>query len=183
MHATICDLITDLVQNSIEAGAKEIRLNVEETENNLRIVIADNGKGMSAETLEQAKDPFYTDGRKHRHRKVGLGLPFLFQTAEMTGGSAQIESEEGVGTTATLNLAPENVDLPMFGNFATAATTLMTYGFDGNLSIERRVNEKSYTVSKNELKEALGDLNDLESLTLLKQFIEGNEEEILNPNI
>lgn len=178
MHATICDMITDLVQNSIEASATEITLSLEETKTNLNIVIADNGKGMSAETLEKAKDPFYTDGLKHKHRTVGLGLPFLFQTAEMTGGTAQIKSEEGAGTTVTFNLDLTNVDLPMFGSFATAATTLMTYGFEGNLTIKRTVERKSYAVSKNELTEALGDLNDLKSLTLLKQFIEGNEEDL-----
>ncbi len=178
MHATICDLITDLVQNSIEANAKEITLNVKETKTNLNVVIADNGKGMSAETLEKAKDPFYSDGQKHKHRKVGLGLPFLFQTSEMTGGTAAIESEEGVGTTVTFNLDPANVDLPMFGNFTTAAVTLMTYGFEGNLTIEHSADEKSYVVSKNELAEALGDLNDLESLALLKQFIASQEEDL-----
>jgi len=178
MHATICDLITDLVQNSIEAGANEITLDIEETETNLNVVIADNGKGMDAETLGKAKDPFWSNGHKHKHRKVGLGLPFLFQTAEMTGGTAGIESEEGVGTTVTFNLEPKNVDLPVFGNFATAAATLMTYGFDGNLAIKRKRRNKEYEVSRNELIQALGDLNDVESLTLLKQFIASQEEEL-----
>ena len=178
MHATICDLITDLVQNSFEADATEVTLTIEETEKNLNVAIADNGKGMSAETLEKAKDPFYSDGLKHKHRKVGLGLPFLFQTSEMTGGTAQIESKEGVGTTVTFNLDPAHVDLPMFGNFTTAAVTLMTYGFNGNLTIKRTVDGNEYEVSKNELLEALGDLNDLESLTLLKQFIASHEEEL-----
>jgi hypothetical protein len=178
MHATICDMITDLVQNSIEANAKEITLNVEETKTNLNVVIADNGKGMNAETLEKAKDPFYSDGQKHKHRKVGLGLPFLFQTAEMTGGTAMIESEEGAGTTVTFNVDPANVDLPQFGNFTTAAVTLMTYGFEGNLKIERSVNGKRYTVNKDELIDALGDLNDTENLILLKEFITSQEEEL-----
>lgn len=178
MHATICDLITDLTQNSIEAGATEITLKVEETETNLSVVITDNGKGMSAEIVEKAKDPFYSDGLKHKHRKVGLGLPFLFQTSEMTEGSATIESEEGVGTTVSFRFDPKNVDLPMFGNFTTTAVTLITYGFDGNLTIERSVKGKSYEVSKNELTEALGDLNDLESLMMLKQFMASQEEEL-----
>ena len=176
MHATICDMITDLVQNSIEAGATEISLNVGETKTNLTVVIADNGKGMSAETLEKAKDPFWSDGLKHRHRNVGLGLPFLFQTSEMTGGTASIESAEGVGTTVTFRLDPAHVDLPMFGNFTTAAVMLMTYGFKGNLTIKRSIGEKEYEVGKNELAEALGDLNDLENLALLKQFIASQEE-------
>jgi hypothetical protein len=178
MHATICDLITDLVQNSIEAEASEINLNIEETEKNLKVVITDNGTGMNAETLAQARDPFWTDGRKHTHRKVGLGLPFLFQTAEATGGIAEIESSEGTGTTVTFNLDPEHVDLPEFGRFTTAAVTLITYGFAGNLRIERSRYGNGYSISKRELEEALGDLNEIQSLTLLKQFIDGNEDEI-----
>ncbi len=179
MHASICDLITDLVQNSIEAQAAEITLSIEEAETNLNIVIRDNGKGMSAETLAKAKDPFWSDG-KHRHRKVGLGLPFLFQTAEMTGGSAAIESEEGVGTTVTLRVDPRNVDLPMFGSFTSAAVSLMTYGFEGNLTIERRRNGRQYSISRSDLAEALGDLNDAENILLLRQFIEGYEDELLH---
>ncbi len=178
MHATLCDMITDLVQNSIEANASEIRLTVEETNLNLNVVIADNGKGMDAATRERAKDPFYTDGQKHRHRKVGLGLPFLFQTVEMTGGTATIESEPEVGTTVAFNLDLGHVDVPEFGNFTTTAVTLMTYGFEGNLTIERTVNGKEYEVSKNELTDAIGDLNDTESLVLLREFIQGNEEDI-----
>lgn len=177
MHATICDLITDLVQNSIEANAKEITLNVEETDTNLKVVIKDNGKGMSAATLEKAKDPFWSDG-KHEHRKVGLGLPFLFQTSEMTGGSAKIETKEGTGTTVTFNFDPQNVDLPIFGNFVSTAVSLMTYGFEGNLTIERSRNRATYAVSKNELIDALGNLNDMENMVLLKQFIESNEKEL-----
>ncbi|QBG46222.1 ATP-binding protein [Verrucomicrobia bacterium S94] len=177
MHATLCDLITDLVQNAFEAGASEITLKVEETDTHLKIVIQDNGKGMNAKTLAKAKDPFWSDG-KHRHRKVGLGLPFLFQTAEMTGGSAEIESEEGTGTTVTCNLDPRNVDLPAFGSFTPAAVSLMTYGFEGNLTIEHRRNEKHYSVSRNDLVDALGNLNTSENMALLKQFIQSNEEEL-----
>jgi len=178
MHATLCDMITDLVQNSIEARATEITLKVEETDTNLKVVIVDNGKGMDAEMLEQAKDPFYSDGQKHKYRKVGLGLPFLFQTAEMTGGTATIESEPGTGTTVACQLDRSNVDVPEFGSFTTAAVTLMTYGFDGNLKIERSVNGKEYEVSKEDLTEALGTLNDTESLVLLKNFIASHEEDI-----
>ena len=171
-------MITDLVQNSIEAHAKEITLNVEETKTHLNIVIADNGKGMNEETLEKAADPFYSEDQKHQHRKVGLGLPFLFQTAEMTGGTAAIESKEGAGTTVRLSVDPTNVDLPQFGNFTTAAVTLMAYGFEGNLNIARSVNGNSYSVSKEEVTDVLGDLNDTENLVLLKEFIASHEEDL-----
>ena len=178
MHATICDMITDLVQNSIEARATEIKLTIEETEKTLNVMIMDNGKGMSADVLEKAKDPFYTDGQKHSHRKVGLGLPFLFQTAEMTEGTAAIDSVEAVGTTVSFAFDCTHLDLPVFGNFTTAAVALMSYGTSSNLTLQHRVNEKSYHVSKAELTDALGDLNDTDNLILLRQFIEGNEEEL-----
>jgi hypothetical protein len=178
MHATLCDLITDLVHNAIEAGASEIHLKIEETETNLNVVIADNGKGMSDAVLEQARDPFYSDGRKHAHRKVGLGLPFLLQTADMTGGTADIESREGRGTTVSFRFDPAHVDLPVFGNFTTAAVTLMTYGFEGNLNIERSRNGHGYAVSKAELSDALGDLSDTENLILLRNYIDSQEEDI-----
>ncbi len=180
MHATLCDMITDLVQNSIEAEASQITLTVEETNSNLNVVIADNGRGMDAETLEKAKDPFFTEGRKHRHRKVGLGLPFLYQTAEMTEGAVAIESEAGAGTTVTFQLDRNHVDVPEFGSFTMAAVTLMSYGFEGNLTIKRRVNGKEYALSKNGLTKALGDLNEMESLVLLRDFIQGNEREIVD---
>ncbi|MBN2162193.1 MAG: ATP-binding protein [Pontiellaceae bacterium] len=178
MHATLCDMITDLVQNSIEARATEITLEIKENDSNLNVVIADNGKGMDAETLQKARDPFFTDGIKHRHRKVGLGLPFLFQTAEMTEGTASIESEEGVGTTVTFQFDPNHLDLPEFGNLTTAAVTLMTYGYEGNLILKHQIGEKEYSISREELSDALGDLNDTESLLLLRQFIQGNEDEL-----
>jgi hypothetical protein len=42
------------------------------------------------------------------------------------------------------------------------------------------VNKKSYTANKAELIEVLGDLSEMESLILLKQFIEENEKDILD---
>ena len=109
-------------------------------EDNLNVVIADNGTGMSGEVLQKAGNPFYSDGSKHPNRKVGLGLPFLFQISEQTGGKVAVESEEGIGTTVRFSLDLGHLDLPMFGNFTAAAVSLITYGFDGNLTIERIVN-------------------------------------------
>jgi len=178
MHATLCNLITDIAQNAIEAKASAIHLKIAEEPNNLNVEIIDNGIGMNRKTLEKAKDPFYSDGTKHKHRKVGLGLPFLFQTVEQTGSQVTIESKEGNGTTVRFKLNKNHVDLPEFGDFAAAAVTLMAYDFDGDLTIERSINGRRYKISKAEVKKILGDLNRVENLTLLKRFIEENEKEI-----
>jgi signal transduction histidine kinase len=54
--------ILDIVENSTRAGAKNVSLDIveESAENLLTIAIKDDGKGMTAEELKRALDPFYT---------------------------------------------------------------------------------------------------------------------------
>ena len=82
MHAAVCDFILDCLQNSVEAGASEVYLAINQTSRKFSVSIKDNGRGMDEDQLKKAVDPFYTDGIKHKSRKVGLGLPFLIQTVE-----------------------------------------------------------------------------------------------------
>jgi len=60
-----------------------------------RFIAGDNGKGMSANGLDRAMDPFVTDGVKHPGRKVGLGIPFLIQTTVDSGGGWRISTTRG----------------------------------------------------------------------------------------
>ncbi|HOH38340.1 MAG TPA: ATP-binding protein, partial [Spirochaetota bacterium] len=73
MQYSVSDFLTDIVQNSIEAEASVITVDYIEEFPMLNIMVGDNGKGMDEETLAKAKDPFFTDGEKHKNRKVGLG--------------------------------------------------------------------------------------------------------------
>ena len=86
MHASVCDIITDLVQNAVEAGAKRVELDVATGPERVSVRVSDNGKGMDAATLKRVSDPFFTEAGKHDHRRVGLGIPLLLQTAEASGG-------------------------------------------------------------------------------------------------
>ena len=90
--------IMDILQNSTRAGASEVTLEVLEdaAADTLTIRFIDNGCGMDAETVQKVINPFFTT------RKVGLGLPLLKQNTEQTGGSLDIQSEKGKGTTVTL---------------------------------------------------------------------------------
>ncbi len=178
MHATICDLIMDLVQNSIEANAEAIELILRETGNQIEFSIKDNGKGMSKEVQAKAIDPFYSDGEKHAHRRVGLGLPFLIQTAEATEGRAAIESKEGCGTRIHFCAEAAHVDLPPFGDFASAATLMMSQMNSGELRIVREASGKSYTLSRTELEETLGNLNETQNLMLIKTYIGSQEDNL-----
>ncbi|MFA5689902.1 MAG: ATP-binding protein [Kiritimatiellales bacterium] len=178
MHATLCDLITDIVQNSVEADASEIELTVREDAEMMEFEVKDNGRGMNSETQAKAIDPFYSDGRKHPHRKVGLGLPFLFQTAEASGGSAAMESEAGTGTAVYFRAQAQHVDLPPFGDFSGAAAMMLSGMNSGELKIHREVAGKSYSLSRLELDEAMGGLQTAGNLNLLKTYIASHEEEL-----
>lgn len=178
MHATLCDLITDIVQNAVEADATVIELNIRETEDEFVFEVKDNGKGMSSETKANAIDPFYTDGRKHARRRVGLGLPFLLQTAEAAGGDASIESREGCGTVIRFRAKTQHVDMPPFGDFTGAAAMMLTLQSAGEMKIDRALGGKGYTLSRCELDDALGGLHSAENLKLLKTYIASQEEDL-----
>lgn len=107
--------ILDIVQNSIRAKAKLIRIEITERqgEDQLIITITDDGSGMSPEQLKQAIDPFYTS---RTTRKVGLGLSLLKQNAEMTNGSFHIESDPGVGTKVKAVFGMNHLDRPIMGD-------------------------------------------------------------------
>jgi hypothetical protein len=178
MHATLCDLMTDLVQNSVEADATEIQLILRQENGQIEFEVHDNGNGMNRETQAKAIDPFYSDGRKHAHRRVGLGLPFLFQTADAAGGRAAIESEEGRGTVVRFCAPSGHVDLPPEGDFAGAAAMMMTMPAGGELRIVRSFNGREYSLSRTELAEAIGGLGSSGELNLLRTFIASQEEDL-----
>jgi two-component system cell cycle sensor histidine kinase/response regulator CckA len=66
------------------------------------IEIADNGIGMSPEVREKAFDPFFTT--KGAGRGTGLGLSVVFGIVEHLGGTLDIESVPGQGTTVRVAL-------------------------------------------------------------------------------
>lgn len=170
--------MTDLVQNSVEAHASEIELTIRETGKQIAFSVKDNGKGMSKDVQAKAKDPFYSDGEKHAHRRVGLGLPFLIQTAEAANGRATIQSEEGRGTCVDFTAKADHVDLPPFGEFAASATMMLSQADGFELRITRESDIDSYTLSRAELEETLGDLNDTQNLMLLKSYIHSEEDNL-----
>jgi signal transduction histidine kinase len=74
--------ILDIAQNSIAAGAGTIRISCLERGNSLTLTVEDDGPGMEPDLL--ARHPIrFTTTRKTR--PVGLGLPFLRLSAELTG--------------------------------------------------------------------------------------------------
>ncbi|WP_240325569.1 PAS domain-containing protein [Sphingomonas mesophila] len=73
----------------------------------VRLEVSDTGRGMDAETLRRATEPFFTT--KDVGHGTGLGLSSVSGLVAQSGGDFALASEIGEGTTATLWL-PEAVD-------------------------------------------------------------------------
>jgi hypothetical protein len=178
MHFTLADLVTDITQNACESGAKLVELEITEKGGEFRFLVRDNGKGMTKEELGKAIDPFVTDGVKHPHRKVGLGLPFLIQTAEQSGGGWDIQSEKGKGTMATAWFDTGNVDMPPVGDLVGMFRNILMFTGPEDIVIRRQRKSEAaldYEVRKSELIDALGDFEDVDSLVLLGQYLHSME--------
>lgn len=178
MHFTVSDFLLDLVQNSVEAGARHITVKVLQDDSTLELVVEDNGKGMDEQTLGRVRDPFFTDGVKHKKRKVGLGIPFLVQALEQVNGKFELASEPGKGTQLRCSFPLDHVDTPQLGDLPGFFLLALVFDGEYELEIQRRDRRRAveYEVSRSELVEALGGLHDAASMVLLRSFLESQEE-------
>ncbi|MFZ4573978.1 MAG: two-component system sensor histidine kinase NtrB [Phycisphaerales bacterium] len=68
----------------------------------VRLSVADNGRGMTALVRRRAFDLFFTT--KSRGMGTGLGLPLVRKVAERAGGRVELKSSHGSGSVVTLVL-------------------------------------------------------------------------------
>ncbi|MBN1627679.1 MAG: ATP-binding protein [Deltaproteobacteria bacterium] len=107
--------ILDIIDNSLRAGANLIHLNIEEDFglNRIRISIKDNGRGIPANLLSRAANPFFTT---RATRRVGLGLSLFMKAAERCGGFFNIDSAEDKGTKVEAEFRMDHIDLAPMGD-------------------------------------------------------------------
>jgi signal transduction histidine kinase len=97
------NVIVNLIENSLDAigdcGCIEIR--TQAIGGGVRIEVRDNGCGMPHEVAAQATRAFFSTKKS---RGMGLGLSIAEKVVARHGGSMRIESEQGKGTTVTIEL-------------------------------------------------------------------------------
>jgi len=97
-------IVTNLIKNAMQASEKEenpfIEVKVVSEMDNVKIIVSDNGKGISEELKNLIFEPKFTT----KSSGMGLGLPMVKNIIEAYDGNISFTSQEGVGTIFTVIL-------------------------------------------------------------------------------
>ncbi len=103
-------VLTNLIQNALEAVATvpagRVRVRCWREDDEVCLLVIDNGVGMDEETRGRVFTPFYST--KGPGRGMGMGTTITWRVVNALGGKISIESQLGQGTTfrVTLPAAP-----------------------------------------------------------------------------
>lgn len=93
-------VISNAIEAMPEGGTLKVRAQPGARAERLRLVVQDNGVGMTAENLAKVFRPFFTTKR----RGLGVGMALTKRIIERHGGTIQLSSTVGQGTTVTIEL-------------------------------------------------------------------------------
>ena len=97
-------LLRNLISNAGKYRSPDRKLALAITARAGVISVRDNGIGMTADSVKHAFDPYFRADDASPVKGHGLGLAIVKRTAEACGGTAEIASTPGEGTTVTLRL-------------------------------------------------------------------------------
>ncbi|GAK52552.1 histidine kinase [Candidatus Moduliflexus flocculans] len=109
-------IFTNLIMNSLTHGFEtipngQIRINIVQDNDTLRVIYQDNGKGIPEEHLEKLFHLFFTT--RYGQGGSGLGLNIIYNlVTQKLGGKIMCESTVGQGTTFTIHIPSAMVQLP-----------------------------------------------------------------------
>lgn len=99
----LCQVVLNLLMNAQQAlpEAGTVWLSVAAAGGGVEIAVRDNGSGMSEETRRRLFEPFFTT---KTHEGVGLGLSVVYGIVKAHGGSIEVESALGEGSSFRMRL-------------------------------------------------------------------------------
>ncbi len=171
--------ILDASQNSVsaDAGLIEIEVTEDTKKGEMRILIEDNGTGMTTEQTKRVTDPFYTT---RTTRKVGMGIPLFKMAAEMTGGTFSIRSQAGKGTKIIAVFNTRSTDFTPLGDMSSTISLLIAMNTRIDFIYRHTVDERAFTLQTPQLKQILGDvpLSDPNVVEWIKAYIDEQTQNI-----
>ncbi len=111
----IKQILINLLSNAVKFTpvGGQIRVTARINENGEpALAVSDTGEGIPPESLNDVLSPFRQadSGLNRRFDGIGLGLPLSKAMAELHGGTLELESEVGVGTTVTVTFPAERLE-------------------------------------------------------------------------
>lgn len=115
LNRVLMNLANNAVKYNRRGGSITVyceEISGDETTAVYQFVCSDTGLGMSREFQERAFEPFTQEGKETvtSYNGSGLGLSIVKRLTERMGGTIDLQSEEGVGTTFTVTI-PFEIDL------------------------------------------------------------------------
>jgi signal transduction histidine kinase len=99
--------LLNVLENAVKYAGEDININCSvESESALKIVIKDNGIGISDKDQKHLFDKFFRAGNKEIHnvKGLGLGLYYTNQIIKAHNGNIQVESKKDKGSTFILTI-------------------------------------------------------------------------------
>jgi nitrogen fixation/metabolism regulation signal transduction histidine kinase len=99
--------LANIVENALHAMPGKGRLDIDAavTDGHVTVQVRDTGVGMDKDALARVFEPYFST----KTTGTGLGLPIARRNIELSGGTIEVESEKGVGTTVRITLPQESV--------------------------------------------------------------------------
>jgi len=106
----VINLLSNAIKFTRQGGAVVVSL-ASDADGGYRLQVEDNGIGIAKQDLQNVREPFVqvASAFSREHEGTGLGLPLVDQVMKLHGGDLEIESEPGIGTTATAHFPAERV--------------------------------------------------------------------------
>jgi two-component system, NtrC family, sensor kinase len=103
LQQALLNLLVNAIQAMPNGGTLSIVLRAGETPDEIRIDVADTGKGIPADQLDSIFDPFFTT--KKEGEGTGLGLSVTYGIIKNHGGRITVQSTPGKGTCFSIFLS------------------------------------------------------------------------------
>ncbi|MCW8835264.1 MAG: HAMP domain-containing histidine kinase [Rhodospirillales bacterium] len=109
LHQVLSNVVSNAIKFTPSRGKVTISGNYDSKKDAAIIVVADQGRGMSAMELMNVMQPFVQvdDAAQHGDSGTGLGLAISARLMKELGGRLEVRSQEGVGTVVALHIPPK----------------------------------------------------------------------------
>lgn len=100
LHQVLVNLVVNAIQAMPDGG--RLKVTTSTTENHISLIVEDTGVGMSKKIIDKIFLPFFTT--KDIGEGTGLGLPVVHGIVTLHGGTIEVKSEVGHGSTFEVRL-------------------------------------------------------------------------------